>query len=86
MWVRASKLLSEAAMLHCLDDLLVHPDTLAEAGLQPGEMVARSFLGETVCHVGVREDVSPGVLFVSRRGVAGALSDLDAASLAGGQS
>jgi len=86
MWARASKLLSEAAMLHCLDDLLVHPDTLAEAGLKPGEMIVHSFLGKATCQVGVRDDVSPGVLFVSRRGIAGALSDTDTASLTGGQS
>ena len=85
MWVRASALLSEAARLHALDDVLVHPDTLKATGLQAGDLTVNSFLGKTTCHVGLREDVSPGVLFISRRGVAGALSDLDAASLAGEQ-
>lgn len=85
MWARASGLLSEAANLHALDDVLVHPDTLAAGGLAAGELTVRSFLGEKVCQVGVREDVSPGVLFIARRGVAGELSDVSAASLSGGK-
>ncbi|MDQ6993415.1 MAG: NADH-quinone oxidoreductase subunit NuoG [Mariprofundus sp.] len=83
MWARGSELLSKAAELHRLDDLLVHPDTLQAAGLSAGPMVVRSFLGETKCSVGVREDVSPGVLFVAKRGIAGDLSDLDSATLGG---
>jgi len=85
MWVRASKLLSEAAGLHALDDVLVHPQTLAEHGLAVGEHTVKSFLGETRYNIGVREDVSPGVLFVSRRGVAGDMSDVTAASIVGGK-
>jgi len=86
MWVRASELLSEAAGLHALDDVLVHPDTLKAVGLEAGELSVDSVLGSSRCSVGVRDDVSPGVLFIARRGVAGGLSDLSAANLTGGQS
>ena len=84
MWARASDLLSEAGRIHALDDLLVHPKTLASLGLQPGELTVRSFLGAQQYTIGVREDVSPGVLFVAKRGVGGDLSDLSAASIEGG--
>jgi len=81
MWARASKLLTEAGRLHALDDLLVHPETLAEHGLVAGELTVKSFLGEMRYTIGAREDVSPGVLFVAKRGVAGDLSDLTSASI-----
>ncbi|HXH71282.1 MAG TPA: NADH-quinone oxidoreductase subunit NuoG [Mariprofundaceae bacterium] len=86
MWARASKLLSEAAELHALDDLLVHPETLAEQGLKAGELTVKSFLGEHRFNIGLREDVSPGVLFISRRGIAGDMSDVTTASIEGGKS
>ncbi|MDX8405767.1 MAG: NADH-quinone oxidoreductase subunit NuoG [Mariprofundus sp.] len=85
MWARASSLLTEAGKLHALDDVLVHPDTLKAMGLEAGNLTVESVLGTSACRVGLREDVSPGVLFVARRGVAGALSDINAANLTGGQ-
>ncbi len=84
MWARASKLLTEAGRIHALDDVLVHPETLAAKGLSVGEHKVRTFLGENTYHIGVREDVSPGVLFVGKRGVAGDLSDVSGASIEGG--
>lgn len=86
MWARASNLLLAAGQLHALDDVLVHPATLADKGLKEGEHTIRTFLGEQAFHIGVREDVSPGVLFVAKRGVAGDLSDVTTASILGGQS
>lgn len=83
MWARASELLSEAGRIHALDDVLVHPDTLAEFGLKPGPLVVESFLGRQTFDVGVREDVSPGVIYIAKRGVAGDLSDVTSARLAG---
>jgi len=84
MWARASELLSEAGRIHALDDVLVHPDTLAAKGLSIGEHKVKTFLGEATFHIGVREDVSPGVLFVGKRGVAGDLSDVSGATIEGG--
>jgi NADH-quinone oxidoreductase subunit G len=84
MWVRASKALTEAGNIHALDDVLVHPDTLAAHGLNEGENTVRTFLGESSYHIGARDDVSPGVLFISKRGVAGDLSDVSEASISGG--
>jgi len=84
MWARASELLSEAGNIHAMDDVLVHPDTLAAAGLSTGEHTVHSFLGDASYYIGVREDVSPGVLFVAKRGVGGDLSDVSAASIKGG--
>jgi len=84
MWARASELLSEAGNIHALDDVLVHPDTLAAKSLQAGEHTVHTFLGDKVYHIGVRDDVSPGVLFVAKRGVAGDMSDVTAASISGG--
>ncbi|MDX8407187.1 MAG: NADH-quinone oxidoreductase subunit NuoG [Mariprofundaceae bacterium] len=86
MWARASDLLLAAGKLHALSDVIMHPDTLAAKGLSEGEHTVRTFLGEHKCNIGVRKDVSPGVLFVAKRGVAGDLSDVTAASLVGGQS
>jgi len=85
MWARASELLSEAGSIHAMDDVLVHPDTLAGLDVSSGEHTVCTFLGEAVYHVGVREDVSPGVLFVAKRGVGGDLSDVTAASIKGGR-
>jgi NADH-quinone oxidoreductase subunit G len=79
-------LLVAAGKLHALDDVIVHPETLTALGLNAGENTVRTFLGEQVLHIGVREDVSPGVLFVAKRGVAGDLSDVTAASIVGGHS
>ena len=81
MWARASELLSEAGRIHALDDVLVHPETLQSQGLEPGELRVKTFLGEQRYRVGVRDDVSPGVLFVAKRGVAGDISDVSAASI-----
>lgn len=87
MWARASILVSEAGRLHALDDVLVHPKTLQEAGLKAGDVaVIRSRAGEERFAIGVREDVSPGVLFVAKRGVAGDLSSETTIELVGGAS
>jgi len=43
-----------------------------------------TFLGDAPYYIGVREDVSPGVLFVAKRGVGGDLSDVSAACIKGG--
>ncbi len=75
MWARASILLSDVAMLHRLDDVLVHPATLKELGLKPGVLTVISDQGGQQFEVGTRDDVSPGVLFVAKRGVAGDLSN-----------
>ena len=84
MWARASALLSHAGELHRLDDLLVHPDTLEDLGLQAGELTVTSEFGAQQFAIGTRDDVSPGVLFVAKRGVAGDLSNAVRASLSGG--
>ena len=68
-WARASALLTEAGRLHALPDVIAHPDTLAA-----GEHTIRSSAGEQKFTVGNRTDVTPGVLFVAKRGVAGDLS------------
>jgi len=84
-WARASDLLTEAGRLHALDDVLVHPETLAEAGLAEGECEVRTPSGDHRYHIGTREDVTPGVIFVAKRGVAGDLSSETMASLGGGK-
>jgi len=83
MWARASDLLRAAGQLHALGAVLAHPDTLAAKGLSAGEVRVTTFLGERTCHIGVREDVCPGVLFVAKRGEAGDLSDVISASIGG---
>jgi NADH-quinone oxidoreductase subunit G len=83
-WARASTLLVEAGGLHSLDDVLVHPETLKSAGLSEGEGSIKTASAELTCHIGQREDVAPGVLFVAKRGVAGDLSSECVADLAGG--
>jgi NADH-quinone oxidoreductase subunit G len=80
-WARASALLREAGELFCLPDVLVHPDTLKTLGLEEGPCVIRTGSGEYTHHVGVREDVTPGVLFVAKRGGAGDLSSESVASM-----
>ncbi len=85
MWVRASSFLVEAGDIHALDDLLVHPNTLKDAGLSVGECKVRTASGDYDYHVGVREDVAEGVLFIAKRGIAGDLSCEVMASLGGGQ-
>ena len=85
-WARASELLSEAGRIHALDDLIVHPETLKELGLEQGELTVLSNTGAETFEVGTRDDVSPGVLFVSKRGVAGDLSGETSVDLQGGQS
>ena len=85
MWARASALLSEAGVLHALDDVLAHPETLQAAGVKPGEeAVIRTHLGEHRHPIGAREDVAPGVIYIAKRGVAGDLSDALEAELLGG--
>jgi len=85
MWVRASSFLVEAGDIHALDDLLVHPNTLKDAGLSVGECMVRTASGDYNYHVGAREDVAEGVLFIAKRGIAGDLSCEVMASLGGGQ-
>ena len=84
MWARASSLLLEAGCLHALGSVLVHPETLAAKGLVAGENTIKTFLGETRCDISVREDVSPGVLFIAKRGSVGDLSDVTTATIIGG--
>jgi len=81
MWARASALLTHAGELHRLDDVLVHPDTLEELGLEPGVLTVASEQGEQRVEIGTRDDISPGVLFVAKRGVAGDLSNVVRISL-----
>jgi len=85
MWARASSFLVEAGDIHALDDLLVHPNTLKDAGLSVGECKIRTASGDYDYHIGVREDVAEGVLFIAKRGVAGDLSCEVMASFGGGQ-
>ncbi len=73
-WSRASRLLSEAGRIFALADLLVHPQTLQEAGLSEGVHSIRTPHGVFKFHIGTRNDVVPGVLFVGRRGDAADLS------------
>ncbi len=84
MWARASALLSHAGQLHRLDDVLVHPGTLKNLELEPGVLTVVSDQGEQQFEIGTRDDVSPGVLFVARRGVAGDLSSETSIVLHGG--
>jgi NADH-quinone oxidoreductase subunit G len=84
-WVRASDLLVEAGNIHALDDVIVHPDTLAELGLEAGQLTIVCDAGEATYEVGTRTDVSPGVVFVAKRGVAGDLSHDTSVDLRGGQ-
>lgn len=84
-WVRASDLLVEAGNIHALDDVIVHPDTLAELGLEEGKLKLVTDFAESIFDVGLRTDVSPGVVFVSKRGIAGDLSSATSVDLKGGQ-
>jgi len=84
-WVRASELLSEAGVIHALDDVIVHPETLKTLGLKQGEVTISSALGDSTCVVGVRNDVSQGVVFVAKRGAAGDLSNEITVDMRGGQ-
>lgn len=83
-WARASNLLTEAGRIHALDDVIVHPETLKKLGLDEGELSVLSQAGKQKFTVGLRDDVSPGVLFVSKRGVAGDLSGESSVDLQGG--
>jgi len=83
MWSRASALLAEAGEIFALDDLLVHPHTLQEAGLATGDHEIRTPNGLFRYNINVRDDVVPGVLFVGRRGVAGDLSSDVCADICG---
>ena len=84
-WARASELLAEAGRIHALDDVIVHPDTLKSLGLQAGELSVLTAAGAEQYQVGVREDVSPGVLFVAKRGEAGDVSSETSVDLRGAQ-
>ncbi|MDQ6965279.1 MAG: molybdopterin-dependent oxidoreductase, partial [Mariprofundales bacterium] len=87
-WARASNLLIDAGRLHAMADLILHSKTVAEAGFAPGdEVTIRTYSGEYTHHIGVRDDVCEGVLFIARRGVAGELSsdnDADLVAVGGG--
>ncbi len=84
-WARASALLAEAGRIHALDDVIVHPDTLVELGLEAGKLTIVYDNGEGTFDVGVRTDVSKGVVFVAKRGAAGDLSNVTSVELKGGQ-
>jgi len=77
-------LLSHAGVLHALDDVLVHPDTLQALGLQQGMLTVACEQGEQQYNIGTRDDVSPGVLFIAKHSVAGDLSNSVRVSLRGG--
>ena len=83
-WPRASALLTKAGAIHALDDVIVHPETLASLGLKEGMVTIVSSEGETQYNVGVRSDVSQGVVFVAKRGAAGDLSGNSSVELRGG--
>ena len=83
MWARASTLLTEAADLHPIGDVVVNPQTLAALKLKEGPMSVTTDQGTFQCKVCVRDDVSPGVLFVAKGGAAGDLCSADSASLKG---
>jgi len=85
-WVRASALLVEAGNIHALDDVIVHPETLNELGLEAGELTVLTNQGDAQYQVGLRDDVSPGVLFISKRGAAGDVSTETSVDLRGGAS
>ncbi len=85
MWARASQLLTDAGRRHALADVIVHPDTLAGLGLSEGENTLHASRGEFRHYVSTREDVSPGVVFVAKRGVAGDLSNEVSVQLTGGK-
>jgi len=78
-WARASALLTEAGRLHALPDVIAHPDTLAA-----GEHNIVTSSGEQKFVVGNRTDVTPGALFVAKRGVAGDLSSELTVDVTGG--
>lgn len=84
-WARASKLLADAGRIHALDDVIVHPETLAELNLMAGELTVLSNSGAYIHQIGTRTDVSPGVVFVAKRGAAGDLSNDTSVDLHGGQ-
>ena len=83
MWARASGLLSEAGKRHALADVIVHPDTLSGLGLSEGKNALKTSQGDFSCHVSTREDVSPGVVFVAKRGLAGDVSNEVSVQLGG---
>ncbi|MDQ6975370.1 MAG: NADH-quinone oxidoreductase subunit NuoG [Mariprofundaceae bacterium] len=80
-WARASALLCEAGKLFCMADVLVHPQTLKDLGLDEGACVIRTASGEYTHHIGVRDDVAQGVLFIAKRGAAGDLSSESVANM-----
>jgi NADH-quinone oxidoreductase subunit G len=84
-WARASALLSEAGNIHALDDVIVHPKTLKAMNVEAGELTFVTGAGTEKYQVGVRDDVSPGVVFVSKRGSAGDMSSETSIDLQGGQ-
>lgn len=84
-WARASKLLAEAGRIHALDDVIVHPETLAELNLMAGELTVLSNSGAYIHQIGTRTDVAQGVVFVAKRGAAGDLSNDTSVDLRGGQ-
>ncbi len=83
MWARASNLLSEAGKRHALADVIVHPDTFSGLGLSEGESELRTSRGDFRYQVSTREDVSPGVVFVAKRGLAGDISNEVSVQLGG---
>jgi len=84
-WVRASELLAEAGSIHALHEVIVHPDTLKALKLEAGALTITNDKGQATYQVGLRDDVSPGVVFVSKRGAAGDLSADTSVDLEGGQ-
>ena len=82
MWARSSELLHGAGERQKFADVIMHPDTLnAPAG---SNIHFITDCGDFPFNVEVRDDVSPGVLFVSKRGIAGDLSSVISVDIAGG--
>jgi len=83
-WARASSLLAEAGRINAMDDVIVHPDTLKNLNLESGELTVVTSRGDEIFTVGTRTDVSPGVIFIAKRGVAGDVSGETSVDLRGG--
>jgi len=83
-WARASSLLAQAGGIHAMDDVIVHPETLKALKLEAGDLTVVSSAGEEKVTVGTRSDVSPGVIFIAKRGAAGDISGDTSVDLKGG--
>ncbi|MDQ6961408.1 MAG: NADH-quinone oxidoreductase subunit NuoG [Mariprofundaceae bacterium] len=82
MWARSSELLRGAGERQKLADVIMHPDTLAA---QAGSIATLDTdHGQYQFKIDVRDDISPGVLFISKRGIAGDISNVVSVDINGG--